>query len=300
MLHVRRLVCTLGVLVFAGAACRHGAETREGRAAGSSEVVAKVDDAVITVAEVEARINKQPQFIRVRYADPAKKRQLLDELVQNEALAAEAARHGYDRDPDVQRAVKEQMVAKLVKMDFESKLKVEDVPDAEVEKYYNDHPADFHQKPAVGVLAILVKSKAKADRAYARAETLPKGPDNLEEQQERFRELVTKDSDVPESKFLAGDLLFFYEDSTVVPGPIVEAAFKLRAVGDLAPPIRDRPGLGGHSPDAEAARNQSPAPRGQAANPAAPVPRPALESAQRLRRGPEEEKQHHHQRCQPL
>ena len=153
-------------------------------------------------------------------------------------MAAEAARRGYDRDPDVQRAVKQEMVSKLVHKDFEAKLKVEDVPEADVERYYNDHAAQFHQKDAVGVRAIVVKSKGKADRAYLMAQALPKRPANIEEQQERFRGLVTKYSDVPESRSLAGDLVFFYQDSTVVPKPIVEAAFKLKVVGDLAAPIK--------------------------------------------------------------
>jgi len=235
---VKTFAYTLGVLAFAAPACRHGANTRGGRAVDSSEVVAKVDDAVITVSDVQTRIDKQAPFVRVRYADPAKKRQLLDELVQNEAIAAEAARRGYDKEPDVQRAVKQQMVAAFVQKNFDAKLKVEDVPDADVERYYNEHPAEFHQKDAVGVYAVFVKNKGKADHAYAQAQTLPKGPAGLEEQQERFREMATKVSDVPESKSLAGDLLFFYEDSTVVPKPIVEAAFKLKAVGDFAPPIK--------------------------------------------------------------
>jgi peptidyl-prolyl cis-trans isomerase C len=232
------VACTLGVLAFSAPACRYGSNTRGGRAADSSEVVAQVGDAVITVSDVQTRIDKQAPFVRARYADPAKKRQLVDELVQNEALAADAARRGYDKEPDVQRAVKQEMVAVLVRKDFDAKLKVEDVPDADVEKYYNEHPADFHQKDAVGVNAIFVKDKGKAARAYAQAQTLPTGPANLEEQQERFREMVTKYSDVREAKSLAADLLFFSEDSSVIPTPIIEAAFELKAVGDLAPPIK--------------------------------------------------------------
>ncbi len=235
---VRALAYTLGLLAFAAPACRHGVNTTGGRAVDSSEVVAQVGDAFITVSDVQTRIDKQAPFVRARYADPAKRQQFVDELVQNEALAAEAARRGYDKDRDVQRAVKQQMVAELVRKDFDAKLKVEDVPDADVEKYYNEHPADFHQKDAVGVYAVFVKNKGKADHVYAEAQALPKGSTNLDEQQERFREMVTKNSDVRQSKSLAGDLLFFYGDSTVVPKPIVEAAFKLKTVGDLVPPIK--------------------------------------------------------------
>ena len=146
------LAYALGLLAVAAAGCRHGVDTREGRAADSSDVVAKVGDAVITVGDVETRIKKQASFSRARLKDPAKKRQLVDELVQNEALANEALRRGYDKDPDVQQAVKQQMVSRLLKQDFESKLKVEDVPDADVEKYYNEHLAgDARRAPGAPV-----------------------------------------------------------------------------------------------------------------------------------------------------
>jgi len=242
-LPLKTLAYTLGVFAFAAPACRHGGRTTgETRAVDSSAIIARVDDAVITVSDVEARINKQPPFVRARYTNAAKKRELVDELVRFETIAAEAARRGYDRDPEVQRAVKQQMVIRLVQKDFEAKVTAENVPDADVQAYYDEHQAEFHQKEAVGVSAIFAKSKAKADRAYAEAQTLPRGPASLEEQQERFRELVTKYSDDRASTSRAADLMFFYADSTVVPKPIVEAAFRLKAVGDLASPIETEQG----------------------------------------------------------
>jgi peptidyl-prolyl cis-trans isomerase C len=234
----QKVVVACAVAALALACGNAGTPTAQRRAVESSPVVARVGDAVITVSDVQERINKQPPFVRARYADAAKKRELVDELVQHEAIAAEAARRGYAEDPDVQRAVKQEMISRMLKLDFESKVKIEDVPDADVEKYYNEHPADFHQKAAVGVSAIFVKDKKKADRAYADAQALPKGPANLEEQQERFRELAERSSDDRKSTALAGDLLSFSADSTVVPKPIVEAAFKLPSVGDVAPPIQ--------------------------------------------------------------
>ena len=130
------VACAVAALALA---CRSaGTPTAQRRAVDSSPVVARVDDAVITVSDVQERINKQPPFVRARYADAAKKRELVDELVQHEAIAAEAARRGYAEDPDVQRAVKK-MISRMLKLDFESKLKIEDVPDADVEKYYKEH-----------------------------------------------------------------------------------------------------------------------------------------------------------------
>jgi peptidyl-prolyl cis-trans isomerase C len=232
------LTCALGLVASTLPACkRGGSASGEARNVDPSQVVAKVDDAVITVTDVQDRINKQSPFVRARYTNADKKKEFLDGLVKFEVMAAEAARRGYDKDPDVQRVMKQQMISKLMQKDFESKLKVEDVPDADVEKYYNEHPTEFHQKDEVRVSAIFAKDKGKADHAYAEAKALPKGPAGLGDQK-GFRDLVTKYSDDEESKPRGGDLSFFGEDSATVPKPIVEAAFKLKDVGDLAPPVK--------------------------------------------------------------
>jgi peptidyl-prolyl cis-trans isomerase C len=232
------LTCAAGALVFSLPACKHGGgSSGEARNADPSQVVAKVDDSVITIADVQERINKQSPFVRARYTSAEKKREFLDTLVKFEVMAAEAARRGYDKDPDVQRVMKQQMISKLMQKDFESKLKVEDVPDADVEKYYNEHPAEFHQKDEVRVSAIFVKDKAKADKVYKEASALPKGP-GVPGDPKAFRDLVVKYSEDDDSKPRGGDLSFFAADAATVPKPIVDAAFKLKEIGEMAPPIK--------------------------------------------------------------
>jgi peptidyl-prolyl cis-trans isomerase C len=236
------LTCASGALVlslfFSSAACkRGGGSSGEARNADPSQVVAKVDDSVITVADVQERINKQSPFVRARYTSAEKKREFLDTLVKFEVMAAEAARRGYDKDPDVQRVMKQQMISKLMQKDFESKLKVEDVPDADVEKYYNEHPAEFHQKDEVRVSAIFVKDKPKADHVYKEATALPKGP-GVPGDPKGFRDLVVKYSEDDDSKPRGGDLSFFAADTTTVPKPIVDAAFKLKEIGEMPPPVK--------------------------------------------------------------
>jgi len=135
--------------------------------------------------------------------------------------------------------MKQQMISKFLQKDFESKLKVEDVPDADVEKYYKEHPAEFNQKDEVRVSEVVVKDKGKADKAFAEAKALPKTPPvTPTPDQKQFKDIVSKYSDDEDAKQRGGDLGFFDKDSTRYPKPIVEAAFKLAEVGDVAPPMK--------------------------------------------------------------
>lgn len=208
-----------------------------------SQVVAKVEDSVITVGDFQERINKQSPFIRARYTTLEKKKEFLDNLIRFEVMANEARRRGYDKDPEVVRVMKQQMISKFLQKDFESKLKVEDVPDADVEKYYSEHPDEFNRKDEVRVAEILVKDKAKADKVFAQAKAMAKLPPTQPSiaptgEQKGFRELVNQYSEDEDSKARGGDLAFFAQDSTVYPKPLVEAAFKLAAIGDVAAPIK--------------------------------------------------------------
>ena len=233
---------------------------------------------MITVGDVQDRINKQSPFVRARYTTNEKKKEFLDSLIRFEVMANEAERRGYDKDPEVLRVMKQQMISKFLQKDFESKLKVEDVPDADVEKYYKEHPAEFNQKDEVRVSEIVVKDKAKADKAYAEAKTLPKTPAVVPTQeQKQFKDIVNKYSEDEDAKQRGGDLGFFDKDSTRYPKPIVEAAFKLAEVGDVAPPIKTDKGWVVIRLTPEAPRLQPAAGRGQTPDPAASVPRHAHE-----------------------
>ena len=52
-----------------------------------SQIVAVVDDCVITVGDVQDRINRQSPFIRSRYAAPDKLKEFLDSLIRFQLMA---------------------------------------------------------------------------------------------------------------------------------------------------------------------------------------------------------------------
>jgi peptidyl-prolyl cis-trans isomerase C len=194
--------------------------------------VARIDDTIITVGEVQDRINKQAPFVRARYSSPEKKKEFVDNLIRIEVMAKEAEKRGYDKDPEVVRVMKQQMISKFVQKDFESRLRVEDVPDADVQKYYKEHPEEFNRAEEVRVSEILIKDKGKADKVAREAAALNRADPKA------FRELVTKYSEDDDSKSRGGDLTSFERSTKLVPEPIVEAAFALKEVGDVSAPVK--------------------------------------------------------------
>jgi peptidyl-prolyl cis-trans isomerase C len=226
---------TLSALAFA--ACKKkdvksGGASGGGDKSGDSRPVAKIDDTVITVGDVQERINKQAPFTRGRYAALDKRKELLDSLIRVEVMAKEAEKRGYDKDPEVVRVKKQQMISRFLQKDFESKLKVEDVPAAEVEKYYREHPEEFNRPEEVRVSQIVVKDKAKADKLAAQARAGDRNDPKL------FRDLVTKFSEDEDSKPRGGDLTSFEKTSTLYPKPVVDGAFELKELGEISAPIK--------------------------------------------------------------
>jgi peptidyl-prolyl cis-trans isomerase C len=201
----------------------------------SSPVIAVVGDSKITVNDVNDRLNSQSPFARARFAVPEKKKELVEDMVRFELIAAEAQKKGFDKDPDVVRAMKQQMITKYLEKDLDAKLKPDDVPDADVEKYYADHSDEFNKKAEVRVSEIVVADKAKADKVYTEAKALGETPATGPR---AFHDLVAKYSEDADSKQRGGDTMPFDHDSTAYPKPVVDAAFALPDVGAVSPPVQ--------------------------------------------------------------
>ncbi len=193
--------------------------------------LAQVDDIVITVGEFQDRINRQSPYIRARYTSLEQKKEFLDTLIRFEVLAKEAKKRGFDKDPEVVRTMKQVMIQKLMKDEFEAKLKPEDITDAEMEAFYKEHEDEYNKPEEVRVSAIILKSKSAADKV-AKEALGDKGSTN-----KGFRELVALHSADDKTKIRGGDLRYFNRDTKEVPKEVVDAAFSLKKTGDVAGPI---------------------------------------------------------------
>ena len=165
------------------------------------------------------------------------KRRLLDELIRTEAAVQEARRRGYDRDPQIVRAGKQQLVAKLMREEIDAKVTAQAIPEADIERYYREHPLEFQRPEAVRVSAIFLPDEAAARKVLglARAGRNKKNP--LEEQR-AFRDLVARHSQDEVSKARGGDLAFFDRENKTHPPELVAAALAIDEVGELAGPVK--------------------------------------------------------------
>jgi peptidyl-prolyl cis-trans isomerase C len=206
---------------------------------GAGEVVARIDGEVITAGQLQQRLDALDAYSRARFTAPEQKRKFLENLVRFEVLAREAQDRGYDRDPEVQRALKSEMVRAFLQKEINAKLKPEDATDAEVERYYRANLADFRQPEQVRVSQIFTRDRARAEQAVTEARALRGKPGG----DKALRELVARLSEDEDSKSRGGDLTFFDRKTAMYPRPVVEAAFALEEIGDVSPPVASEHGF---------------------------------------------------------
>jgi peptidyl-prolyl cis-trans isomerase C len=200
------------------------------------EAVAKIDNLVITVGEFQSRLNQQSPYIRARYTSLERKKEFLDNMIRFEVLAREAQKKGYDKDPEVQRTMKQVMIQKLMKDEFDNRVKLEDIKDDECLAFYKQHNDEYNKPEEVRVSDIFTKEKKKADEVAREVNGKAKAGiiDNAV-----FRELVTQRTEDAKAKEQGGDLRYFTETSTEYPKDLVKASFALKDVGNFtAQPIK--------------------------------------------------------------
>jgi peptidyl-prolyl cis-trans isomerase C len=230
----RHIIAVMG-LPLALVACKPGADSK----VAEEDVLARIDDKVITERDLADALKRYDQlpFVRARYSSPDRRKELLENVVRFEVLAAEARRRGYGRDPDVQLTAKQALVAQFEKQEITDKVRPEDVAPADIEAYYRDHRNDFMRPEQVRASQILVRNKTRAETVAREAKAL--APGNAKE----FAELVARHSEDEDSKARQGDLLLLDRGTTRVAKPVVDAAFALEKVGEIVGPVGSEAGF---------------------------------------------------------
>ena len=213
----------------------------------ASQVLAHVGDRTITLGDYVAALEHMDQFDRLRYSAPARRRELLGEMIDVTLLADEAREKGYDKDPSTQQELREILRDALLKKAREGAPAPEDIPAPEVQAYFDAHRADFHDPERRRVSAIVLASPAAAAGVLeAAAKATPTQWGELV----RAKSIAARGPGAPRASSetegpldLAGDLGFVSPPGDPrgtnirVPEEVRAAVFEIPSVGDVLPRV---------------------------------------------------------------
>ncbi len=206
-----RRIALIGLAAAAVTACGPQAGPKK-----SGATIAKGNGFTITSAEFKARLDEQSPFIRARYSTLERKKEFLDNLVRFEVLAREAEKQGLAKDADVQLTLKKIMVQKLVQKNFQDTSGASQLPDGELQTYYDEHKTDYYRPRKVRVAAIVWNAPAGSPERAKKLVIAKKALAKLKVEEKKnslaFSQLVTEFSEDAATKAMAGDLNFKTQD----------------------------------------------------------------------------------------
>ena len=220
----------LAVLLAAG--CPKASGPRGRPAETSGPVVVTFADHSITTAELQKEFSEQSPFVRQHYQTLDKKKEFLETLIQNELLADEALKAGFDKDDEVQNEFKKAMIQEWIREKFNDADGMKSVPDASLHEFYDSHRDEYQRAERLRLQMVLfagdAKAKADAERSLKALTT--------KKDVSAFAELARMRSDDPTSKMRGGDLDFHTRDDLAKSygEEVAKAAEALKAPNDIS------------------------------------------------------------------
>jgi peptidyl-prolyl cis-trans isomerase C len=194
------------------------------------EPLARVGESTLTLCDFARRIAGQNPYLRARMNTTEARRALVRAWVDGELLALEARARGLDRDPSVRNAILSQL-ARQIEADVRASVAPAEVSEADVERYYREHIAEYETPEQVRFAQIVLSSRAEAERVLAEAQ-------RVASDDAAWRALVRRESRDEASRETGGDVGFVSrEGSQQVVAEVAEAAFRLRNVGEVLPEV---------------------------------------------------------------
>jgi peptidyl-prolyl cis-trans isomerase C len=201
---IRRILLVTAAVTLA--ACGNSGPKKSGPAVASGK------DITITADEFKARLDEQSPFIRARYTTLERKKEFLDNLIRFEVLAEEAKRQKLDQDPEVQLTLRKIMVQKLVQRSFQDGGAGKELPDAELQKYYDEHKDEFVRAKKARVAAIILPSPAGSPDRAKKVAIAKKAIAKVKAEEKKnpmaFQQAVGEFTEDAATKGVSGDLGF--------------------------------------------------------------------------------------------
>ena len=127
----------------------------------NSKVLATVNGQPITDADVDAMIQSLAQRGQ-RVTSQEERRAVLEQVINQKLLHLDAVRNLYEREPAFKAQLAQLKDSLLVSYALEKAFENIRVSDADVKKYYEEHPDQFAGEETVSASHILVDTEAEA------------------------------------------------------------------------------------------------------------------------------------------
>ena len=108
-----------------------------------TNLVARVGNAVITLENFQAELNRRGRGTPARYATEAGRQELLDEMIRDQVLLERAKAAGLDRDPELLRRFDRMVIARFEETSKPATDKAALPTAAEIEQNYRTRQAEF-------------------------------------------------------------------------------------------------------------------------------------------------------------
>jgi Parvulin-like peptidyl-prolyl isomerase len=203
---------------------------------GKDDVVAKIGSEKLKTSTVEERLQETPPSYQSYLNTEAGRKQFLDLLVRERVVVASAKKAGVKNRAEYKKALADFKKDQARRArDYEENLAMElyirdlngtelNVTDQDVEKYYNDHIAEYKRPVEVVARHILVPTQEEAEKALDRVK---KGENFAKVAREVSADPISAERGGEIGPFRKGDLVPEFED----------AAFPLK-VGQVSPIIK--------------------------------------------------------------
>ncbi len=209
--------------------------------------VAKFGDHVITLGEFAQVLADMPEYERLRYQSVDRRKELLKAMVDVILLAEEAKKQGLDKDPKVDEEIRQVLVSWMrgnFLMDLPAPAAI---PESEVRAWYTAHIDEYKEPERRRVAQVVVKDEATAKKVSEEAKAAgPTAPAAWGVIVKKYSDEKPGDFEAPE---LMGDLGFVTAPSDTHPPSSLKitpeiraAAFAMKDVGDVSPPLKDANG----------------------------------------------------------
>lgn len=226
----------LFLLIFGLTACgqtnsKKKNSTEEKLTTTNQTIVATIGERKITADEVVKALAAQKDTTQIRFSTTERKKKFLEKLIRFEVLVAEAKKRGLEKDPIVQKQIKNVMVNALMKKLNNELVSFSDVKEEEVKAEFEKQKENFTRPAMVRAAVIVVANKKDA---HAIAKELEKNKNNPK----YFAQLAREKSINEASKKKMGDIGFFAENDEKIPQIIRKSVYEAKQMGQIIGPLK--------------------------------------------------------------